>query len=71
MATVFKKAGSKLWYAQFYSVSGSRVNRSTKKIKRREAEKVAEDMESEDRKRSNAPELSKRLALILETAEGG
>lgn len=69
MATVFLKATSKYWYAQFYDpVTGKRVCRSTGKEKRREAEKTAEDMESAERKRAAGDGLSKPLSVLLETA---
>ncbi len=69
MATVFRKANSKIWYAQFYDpFTGRRVGKSTGKEKRREAEKVAADYEAAERKRFADENISKPLAQILEMA---
>lgn len=68
MATVYKRANSKFWYAKFYNSLGKRVAVSTGKEKRREAEKVAEDFESADRKRGAKSDIDPKIILILETA---
>lgn len=69
MATVYQKPNSPYWYAQFYHpATGRRVAKSTGSKKRREAEKIAEDMESDERKKLADADLSKPLAKILETA---
>lgn len=48
MATVFWKG--KQWIAQWYRPDGSRVKRGTKCEKKREAERLAAEMEAKDRK---------------------
>lgn len=68
MATIYKKANSKYWYAQFYDSTGKRVSRSTGLEKPKDAKKAAEDFESEDRKRAASSDFSKSFATILETA---
>jgi integrase len=69
MATVFKKANSRYWYAQFYNSSGVRVARSTGKEKKRDAQKVAEDFESEDRlSEKGRKDISKDLKLVVDAA---
>lgn len=69
MATVYKKPNSSRWYAQFTNAEGNRISRSTGTTKKREAEKIAEDLESEERKKSKGmPALPTAYADILNTA---
>lgn len=68
MATVFKKANSRFWYAQYYDSSGKRVAKSTGKEKKREAQKIAEDFESEDRKEAKKHDFSKDFRDVVEIA---
>lgn len=68
MATVFKKANSRFWYAQFYDSKGKRVARSTGKEKKREAQKAAEDFESEERKSAGKNDFSEDFKKVVDAA---
>jgi integrase len=50
MATTYRNEGSKFWYARFNNKDGRRISRTTKSETRREAKKIAADMESAERK---------------------
>lgn len=49
MATVYRRPGSRYWMAQVWNRYGKRQARSTACTKRRDAQKVAEDWESDER----------------------
>ncbi len=50
MATTYRNKGSKYWFARFNDKDGRRISRTTKSETRREAKKIAADMESAERK---------------------
>jgi integrase len=67
MATVFWRG--KQWIAQWYRPDGSRVKRATGCNKRREAERIAADMESKDRKAKGDTGLKFEEILSRATAD--
>ena len=70
MATVFRQVGSPYWYTAFFDGSGRRLRRSTKKIKRNEAVRVAAEMERLARQTVSYEndERSRQIYAILEEA---
>ena len=67
MATTYRNTGSKFWFARFNDRTGKRISRSTKTESRREAKRIAEDMEAKERK---AGRLNTDVPLmILRTVE--
>ena len=69
MATLYQKPNSPNWYAQFTNAEGKRVSRSTATTKKREAAKIAEDLESKERdKKKGHPGLPSEYAAIVSTA---
>jgi integrase len=69
MATLYKKPNSPKWYAQFFDSEGNRVSRSTGTTKKRDAEKIAADLEAKDREIGKAgPGLPAAFAKIVEAA---
>ena len=50
MATTYKPQSSVFWYARFFDGSGKRVSRSTKTESRREAKRIAAEMEAAERR---------------------
>lgn len=50
MATTYKPQSSVFWYARFFDGSGKRVSRSTKTESRREAKRIAAEMEATERR---------------------
>ena len=69
MATLYKKKNSPNWYAQYFNSDGTRVSRSTRTTKRREAEKIATVMEAEELERKkDSSHLPKIFSSIIETA---
>lgn len=64
MATVYRHG--KQWIAQWYRADGSRVSRGTRLPKRREAERLAAEMESKDRKETS--DTGREFEAILHRA---
>ncbi|MEI6654169.1 MAG: tyrosine-type recombinase/integrase [Verrucomicrobiota bacterium] len=50
MATTYRTEQSKYWFARYFDGSGKRISRSTKTESRREAKRIAADLESKARK---------------------
>jgi integrase len=69
MATLYKQPKSLNWYAKFFDATGKRVARSTGTPKKRDAQKIAEDMEGEARaeKRKSA-DLPKAFSAVVNAA---
>lgn len=69
MATLYKKPNSPFYYAQYFDATGKRrVSKSTGSTSKREAGRIAEGFEAEEREaRKKASELPKAFAVILET----
>lgn len=69
MATLYKRG--EIWWARWYRQDGHRVQSSTKTTKRREAERIAGELESEDRKAQLVkPTLATEYERILRFAAG-
>lgn len=67
MATVYKR-GEK-WWGQWYLPGGKRVARATGTTKKRDAERIAAEMEAKDRKKAmSADDVVQRFRLVLERA---
>ena len=76
MATVFKNDNSPFWKARWTNTQGKRVSRSTKTSSKREAKKIAEQFEAEERTNKNESlKLSlaygKILQRVIREAEAG
>lgn len=69
MATLYKKQNSPNWFAQFVDSAGTRVSRSTGTTKKREASKIASDLERDEKKlREGKPGLPAAFAAIVNDA---
>ena len=69
MATLYKKANSPFWFAQYFDADGKRVSKSTGIKAKREARRVAEKYEADERDaRNKSNQLPKAFAAILEVA---
>ncbi len=69
MATVYKRPDSEFWYAKYFGPDGKRLSKNTGATKKREAQKIAEDFESEGRDiRRKAKGLPKAFAAVVEAA---
>jgi integrase len=69
MATLYQKPNSPNWFAQFFDADGERVSRSTRTAKKREAVRIAAELESKElSKKKGNPALPSAFAAIVETA---
>jgi integrase len=69
MATTYRNAGSKFWFARFTDRHGKRVSRSTKTESRREAKLKAAAMELDERKAAKAdPDVPRMIFRTMEIA---
>jgi len=69
MATLYKQPQSPFYYARFFDADGKRVSKSTGTTKKREAERIAADFETEERKaKASGRELPKAFSSIIEAA---
>lgn len=69
MATLYQKPNSPNWFAQFSNAEGERISRSTGTTKKREAAKIAADLESKEReKKKGNPGLPSEYAAIVNAA---
>jgi integrase len=69
MATLFKNENSPFWKARYFDANGTRISKSTGTTSKREAKRIAEGFEAEERDaRSKSGQLPKAFAAILETA---
>lgn len=69
MATLFKNSNSPIWRARYFDSNGVRISKSTGTTMKREAEKIANGFEAEERDhRRKASQLPKAFAVIVETA---
>jgi integrase len=69
MATLYKKPNSPNWFAQFTDANGERISRSTGTTKKREAGRIAAELESKEQsKKKGNPALPSAFAAIVETA---
>ncbi len=76
MATVFKNSNSSYWKARWINTQGKRVSRSTKTESKREAKKIAEQFEAEERANSKesmnlSAAYGKILQRVIREAEAG
>ena len=76
MATVFKNDNSPYWKARFTNAKGKRVSRSTKTSSKREAKKIAEQFEADERTHKNealglSVAYGKILQRVIREAEAG
>ena len=68
MATLFKNDNSPIWRARYFDADGKRVSKSTGTTAKREASRIAEGFESDERDtRKKASPLPKAFAVILDT----
>lgn len=71
MATLYQDKNSPYWFARFVDANGKRISRSTRTKSKREAKAIANDLESQERKRRDSGKdtgLPKAFAVIIETA---
>jgi integrase len=69
MATLFKNDNSPYWKARFFDAEGNRVSQSTGSTSKREAKRIAENLEFQSREKRGASfEMQKALSAIIETA---
>jgi integrase len=69
MATLYKKPNSPNWFAQFFDANGERISRSTGTTKKRDASRIAAELESKElSKKKGNPALPNAFAAIVETA---
>lgn len=76
MATVFKNDNSPFWKARWTNAQGKRVSRSTKTSSKREAKKIAEQFEAEEKTNKNETlglsiAYGKILQRVIREAEAG
>ena len=70
MATTYRNKESKFWYARFTDRTGKRISRSTKSESRRDAKRIAEDMESAERKAVKSdPDTPRMIFQTMKLAE--
>ncbi|WP_193211997.1 site-specific integrase [Luteolibacter marinus] len=69
MATLYRYTDNPQWYARFMDANGKRVSRATGTTKKREADKIANDLEAKEReKKAGASHLPRQFAVIVEAA---
>lgn len=69
MATLYRRPDSPNWHTKYFDADGKRVSKNTGTPRRREAEKLAAEMETEARdERRKATALPRAFAAILERA---
>jgi len=69
MATLYKKPNSPNWYAQYFDESGHRVSRSTGTTKKRDAERIAADLDAKARDlRDGKPGMPSAFSALVEAA---
>ena len=69
MATIYKKPNSSFFFAQYFNADGKRVSKSTGVTGKREAKRIADQFEAEERdKRNKAGQLPKMFSSIIEAA---
>jgi integrase len=69
MATVYRKANSPFYYAQFFDRHGKRISRSTRRTKKREAQAEAQRLEVEEKAGgAGGGMLPKAYSVIVEDA---
>jgi integrase len=68
MATTYRTPASKYWFARFTDRNGKRVSRTTKTESRREAKRIAAELEAADRKQTDNTDVSAVLSRSIEQA---
>jgi integrase len=68
MATTYKTTQSKFWFARYVDHTGKRISRSTKTESRREAKRIAAELEAADRKQAADLDVSAILSRTIEIA---
>ncbi len=69
MATIYKTPQSRFWFARFNDGSGKRISKTTKTESKREAKRIAADLESKARKDHAAKEDDTIPRMILSTVK--
>lgn len=69
MATIYKTPQSRFWFARFNDGSGKRISKTTKTESKREAKRIAADLESKARKEHTAKEDDDVPRMIRRTVE--
>lgn len=69
MATIFQRKNSPNYFAQYFDADGKRVSQSTGTSIKRDAKRIAENLEFQSReKRGASRDMQKALSAIIETA---
>lgn len=68
MATLFRNSNSPIWRARYFDANGNRVSKTTGTTQKREAKRIAESYEADERiAQKKASQLPKSFAVLLET----
>jgi integrase len=68
MATLFRNSNSPIWRARYFDANGNRISKTTGTTLKREAKRIAESYEADERiAQKKAGQLPKVYAVLLET----
>ena len=70
MASIRKKKGSKYWFAAYYREDGSRTQTSTRTTDRKEALRIANDLEDAHQRRATEGQMRRVLSNLNERLAG-
>lgn len=70
MASIRRKATSPFWFACYYREDGSRTQTSTKTKDRKEAQRIADDLEQAHVKRATEGQMRRMLSALAERLSG-
>lgn len=70
MASIRKKPTSPFWFACYYREDGTRTQTSTKTTDRREAQRIADDLEQAHTKRATEAQMRRMLSALSERLSG-
>lgn len=68
MATTYRNPESKFWYARFTDRAGRRISRSTKSESRREAKRIAAELEAAEHRSAKEQDVPRLLQRAVEMA---
>ena len=68
MATTYRNPESKYWYARFTDRNGKRISRSTKEESRREAKRIAAELEAAEHRNAKNQDVPRLLQRAVEMA---